>query len=72
MRARRYRWLVSAAAGVLLGLSSLAVGAAHADPSDTGSTPTTSTPDDLADMVMDVIEHRPAAPTTTVAPAPPH
>jgi hypothetical protein len=52
-----HRWLVSAAVGVLLGFSALGVGTAHADPADTGSTTTTSTPGELADMVMDVIEH---------------
>jgi hypothetical protein len=65
-----YRLLVSAAAAVLIGLSALAMAAAHADPSAAGSTPTTSRPDDLADMVMAVIDQRPAAPTTTVVSAP--
>jgi hypothetical protein len=72
MSGRPYGLLVSGAVGLLIGLAALAVGVAHADPSNAGSTPTTSTSDELADMVMDVIEHPAPAPTTTVVNAPPH
>jgi len=45
---------------------------AQPGPSQPGPTPV-STSDELADMVMDVIQHDgPAAPTTTPVPAPPH
>jgi hypothetical protein len=65
------RWLLAAVTGVLIGLSTVAVGTANAEPSQPGPTPT-STSDELADMVLDVIEHGgAAAPTTTPAPAPP-
>ncbi len=68
------RSLLSAVAGVLIGVSAFAVGTASAQPSQPGPAPpgpTTSTSDELADMVMDVIEHGgPAAPTTTPVPAP--
>jgi hypothetical protein len=65
------RWLLAAVAGVLIGLSVLMAATAAADPAP--PTPTTSSSDELADMVMDVIEHgAPAAPTTTPVPAPPH
>jgi hypothetical protein len=67
------RWLWSAVAGVLIGFSVFAVGAvgtASAEPAQPGPT-TPSTSDELADMVMDIIEHdAPAVPTTTPAPAP--
>jgi hypothetical protein len=47
------------------------VGTANAEPSQPGPT-TTSTSDDLADMVMGVIEHGSVpVPTTTPPPAPP-
>ena len=68
----RRLWL--SAAGVLIGLSAFAIGDGQRrtdDPAPPG--PTTSTSDELADMVMDVIQHgTPAAPTTTPVPAPPH
>lgn len=65
------RWLLAAVAGVFIGLSALTVATANADPAP--PTPTTSSSDELADMVMDVIQHGgPAAPTTTPVPAPPH
>jgi hypothetical protein len=58
-------------AGVLIGLAAFAVGTANAEPSQPGPT-TTSTSDDLADMVMGVIEHGSVpVPTTTPVPAPP-
>ncbi|HKP40618.1 hypothetical protein [Mycobacterium sp.] len=63
------RWLLATVAGLLIGLS--AVATANADPAP--PTPTTSSSDELGDMVMDVIQHGgPAAPTTTPVPAPPH
>jgi len=67
------RWVWTAVTGVVLGLSVLAVGTANAEPAQPGPpTPGTSTSDELADMVMDAIEHGgPAAPTTTPVPAPP-
>jgi hypothetical protein len=60
------RWLLSAAAGAVIGLSAFAIGTAIADPTP----PPASSSDDLTDMVMDAIQHGgPAAPTTTpVAP----
>ena len=69
------RRLLSAVAGAVIGLSAFAIGTASADPTQPSAPGpvTTSTPDELADMVMDVIQHGgPAAPTTTVVPAPPH
>lgn len=65
------RWLLSAIVGVLIGLSVVAVGTASAEPAQPGPT-TTSTSDELADMVIDVIERGTVAvPTTTPVPAPP-
>lgn len=64
------QWLLSAMAGVLIGLSVFAVGTASAEPAQPGPT-TTSTSDELADMVIDVIESGAAAvPTTTPVRAP--
>ena len=64
------------AAVVLIALSILSAGTANAEPAPSDPTepaPWTSTSDELADMVMDVIQHGgPAAPTTTVVTAPPH
>jgi len=68
------RWVLAAAAGAA-GLAALAIDTASADPTQPPAPGpvTTSTSDELADMVMDVIQHGgPAAPTTTVVPAPPH
>jgi hypothetical protein len=69
------RWLSSAVAGAVIGLSVFAIGTASAEPTQPpapGPGPTSS-PDELADMVMDVIQQGgPAAPTTTPVPAPPH
>ena len=68
------RWLVSAAAGAVIGLSAFAIVTASAEPTQPPAPgpATTSTSDDLADMVMDVIQHGgPAAPPTTPVPAPP-
>ena len=66
------RWLLSAVAGTVIGLSAFAIGTASADPTSLPAPgPTTSSSDDLADMVMDAIQHDgPAAPTTTPVPAP--
>ena len=68
------RWLWPVAAGVLIGLSGLTMSTANAEPTQPPAPgPTTSNSDELADMVMDVIQHGgPAAPTTTPVPAPPH
>jgi hypothetical protein len=66
------RWLMSAVTGVLIGLSVFAAGSADAEPAQPGPT-TTSTSDELADMVLDVIEHGTVTlPTTTpvAVPAP--
>ena len=64
------------AAVVLIGLSILTAGTANAEPAPPDPTepgPWTSTSDELADMVMDVLQQGgPAAPTTTLVPAPPH
>jgi hypothetical protein len=67
------RWLVlSAMAGALIGVSVFAAGTAGAEPVQPGPT-TTSSSDELADMVLDVVEQGAvAAPTTTPVPAPPH
>jgi hypothetical protein len=63
------RWVLS---GVMIGLSVFAVGPAHAEPTPPPPAPGTSSSDELADMVMDVIQHGgPAVPTTTPVPAPP-
>jgi hypothetical protein len=67
------RWLLSAVAGAVIGLSGFAIGTAGAEPTPPPPPGPTSTPDELADMVMDAIGHDgPAAPTTTEVPAPPH
>jgi hypothetical protein len=64
------RWLLTAVAGVLIGVSALVAATANADPAP--PTPTTSSSDELADMVMDAIQHGgPAAPTTSPVPSPP-
>jgi hypothetical protein len=67
------RWVWTAVTGAVIGLSVLAAGTANAEPAQPSPpTPGTSTSDELADMVMDAIEHGgPAAPTTTPVPAPP-
>jgi hypothetical protein len=66
------RWLVlSAVAGALIGVSVFAASAADAEPAQPGPT-TTSSSDELTDMVLDVVEHGAVtAPTTTPVPAPP-
>ena len=67
------RWLLSTLAGAAIGLSAFAIGTANAEPTQPlAPGPTTSTSDELADMVMDAIGHGgPVAPTTTPVPAPP-
>ena len=68
------RWVLAAVAGAAIGLPAFAIGTASADPTQPPAPGpvTTSTSDELADMVMDVIQHgAPAAPTTTPVPAPP-
>src|SRR3954469_21250597 len=53
------RWVFAAVAGAAIGLSAFAIGTASAEPAQPpppGPVPT-STSDDLADMVMDVIQH---------------
>ncbi|MCV7301116.1 hypothetical protein H7J93_15930 [Mycobacterium barrassiae] len=63
------RWLFAAVAAVLIGLAAGATGVASAQP-DPPPGPG-STTDELADMVLDVIEHgSPAIPTTTPLPPP--
>jgi len=69
------RWVLSAVAGAVIGLSMFVIGTASAEPTQppVPGPGATSTSDELADMVMDVIQHGgPAAPTTTPVPAPPH
>jgi hypothetical protein len=64
------RWLWSAVA--VIGLSVFAIGTASAEPTQPPAPGPTSTSDELADMVLDAIQHgNPAAPTTTPVPAPP-
>ena len=66
------RRLLSALVGAVIGLSAFAIGTAGADPIPPPAPgPTTSSSDDLTDMVMDAIQHSgPAAPTTTPVPSP--
>lgn len=68
------RWLFAVVAGVLIGISAVATSSANAQPvppPPPGPTQPGSTTDELADMVLDVIEHgSPAVPTTTPSPAP--
>jgi hypothetical protein len=67
------RCVLTAVAGILAGASVFAVGSANAQPAPPpGPIQPGSTSDELADMVMDVIEHgEVAAPTTTPAAAAP-
>jgi hypothetical protein len=61
------------AVAVLIALSALSAGTAGAEPSTpVPPPPSTSTPDELADMVMDAIGHGSPAPSATPVPAPPH
>lgn len=73
MSARMLRYplavIVGLAAAVALAPSSATAQPAPADPAGPSATSTT---DELADMVMDVVEHGgPPMPTTTPVPAPP-
>jgi hypothetical protein len=64
------RWLWSAVA--VIGLSVFAIGTASAEPTQPPAPGPTSTSDELADMVLDAIQHgNPTTPTTTPVPAPP-
>ena len=63
------RLVMSTVAGVLIGVTAFAVATANAEPAP-GDPTSTSSSDDLADMVMGVIEHG-SVPTTTSTPAPP-
>jgi hypothetical protein len=56
---------------VLLGLSAIPIGLANAKPPTPTPKPTTSSTDDIADMVMDALGHQPAAPSTTPILPPP-
>ena len=71
------RWLFAVVAGVLIGISAVAstsgspANAQPVPPPPPPTQPGSSTTEELADMVLDAIEHDgPAAPTTTVAPQP--
>ena len=66
------RWVLVAATGASIGLSAFAIGTAGAEPTQAPAPgpATTSTPDELADMVMDVIQR--GGPAATTTPAPPH
>jgi hypothetical protein len=69
------RWVLAAVTSAVIGLSAFAIGTASAEPTHPPAPApgTTSTSDELADMVMGVIQQGgPAAPTTTPVPAPPH
>lgn len=59
---------------VLIAISAASLGTAAAEPVTPVPPPppaATSSTDDLADMVLDAIQHGAPAPTTTVVPAPP-
>jgi hypothetical protein len=68
------RWVLTAVAGILIGASAFVMGSASAQPvppPPPGPIQPGSTNDELADMVMDVIEGGgPALPTTTPLPVP--
>jgi hypothetical protein len=69
------RWVLPTLAGALIVLSAFGLRTAGAEPTQAPAPgpAATSTSDELADMVMDVIQHGgPAAPTTNPVPAPPH
>lgn len=66
------RWLFAVVAGVLIGISAVAstlgspANAQPAPPPPPPTQPGSSTTEELADMVLDAIEHEsPAVPTTT-------
>jgi hypothetical protein len=63
------RWVLAVLAGAAIGLSVFAIGTASADPTPAPAPPPgTSTSDEIADMVMEVIEHGSAHDPTTTAP----
>jgi len=65
------RWLFTTAVGGLIGVSASTAGAQPLPAPPPGPAQPGSTSDELADMVMDVIEHgAPSIPTTTPMPAP--
>jgi len=68
------RWLFAVVAGVLIGISAVATSPAYAQPVPPPPPPPqpgSSTTEELADMVLDAIEHdSPAPPTTTPVPQP--
>lgn len=69
------RWLFAAVAGVLIGISAVATTSANAQPlpppPPSPTQPGASTTEELADMVLDAIEHDSSTiPTTTLAPPP--
>jgi hypothetical protein len=71
--AEAMRWVLAAVTGASIGLSAFAIGTAGAEPTQAPAPGPATTSDELADMVMDVIQRGdPAAPTTTPVPAPPH
>ncbi len=67
-------WLFAVVAGVLIGVSAIATSSANAQPvppPPPGPTQPGSTTEDLANMVLDVIEHgSPSIQTTAPLPAP--
>lgn len=68
------RWLFAVVAGMLIGISAIATSSANAQPVPPPPPPTqpgSSSTEELADMVLDAIEHDSVtAPTTTPVPQP--
>jgi hypothetical protein len=65
--------LVLAGAALVIGISTASVGIAGAEPSSPAPGPTTTSSDDeLTDMVMDAVQNGAAAPSTTPAVPAPH
>lgn len=68
------RWLFAVVAGMLIGISAIATSSANAQPVPPPPPPTqpgSSSTEELADMVLDAIEHdSSAAPITTPVPQP--
>lgn len=68
------RWQFAVLAGMLIGISAIATSPANAQPIPPPPPPTqpgSSSTEELADMVLDAIEHgSAAAPTTTPVPQP--
>jgi hypothetical protein len=64
--------MVLASVALLMGISAASVGVAQAGPTTPVPVPsTTSSDDELTDMVMDAIAHGDPAPSTTPVVAPP-